>query len=31
MENKNEEKENDWVSILIKAYEERYGKIELEE
>jgi len=31
MENIDEDKSNDWVAILLKAYEERYGKIDLGE
>ena len=31
MENVDEDKSNDWVAILLKAYEERYGKIDLGE
>ena len=27
MENVDEDKSNDWVDLLLKAYEEKYGKI----
>ena len=31
MENPDEEKADDWIALLLKAYEDKYGKIELKE